>query len=262
MRELAEINIQQFVEHFGNHLFGGCHHFLFIHKGSFDIDLGKLRLTLCTKVFVAEALHDLVVTVKAGHHQQLLEQLWRLRQCVERALVHTAWHQIVTCTFWGCTGQNRCFDIQKAFVFQVVAYKAGGLAAHNQLFLHLRTTEIHITVTQTHIFAYVGVAIQLERRCLGFVEDFHLFTQHFNFTGWHIGINSAFGARTHPSSHFQHIFTTGFISQCEGFFCIRVDHNLSDTFPISQIKKDNTTVVTATMHPTTESNCFAVMAQI
>jgi hypothetical protein len=45
-----------------------------------DVDLRELGLAVGAQVLVAEALGDLVVAVEAGHHQQLLEQLGRLRQ--------------------------------------------------------------------------------------------------------------------------------------------------------------------------------------
>src|SRR3954452_4891072 len=56
-------------------------------EGSLDIDLRELRLAIRAQVFVAEALHDLVVAVEARHHQHLLEELRRLWQRVEGAVV-------------------------------------------------------------------------------------------------------------------------------------------------------------------------------
>jgi hypothetical protein len=50
-----------------------------------SIDLGELGLAVGAQVLVAEAAHDLVVAVEAGNHQQLFEQLRRLRQGVELA---------------------------------------------------------------------------------------------------------------------------------------------------------------------------------
>ena len=44
-------------------------------------------------------LGDLVVAVEAGDHQQLLEQLRRLRQREELARVHAAGHQVVARAF-------------------------------------------------------------------------------------------------------------------------------------------------------------------
>ena len=51
-----------------------------------DIELGEFRLAVGAQVFVAEAFGDLEVAVEAGDHQQLLEQLRRLRQREELAV--------------------------------------------------------------------------------------------------------------------------------------------------------------------------------
>jgi hypothetical protein len=41
----------------------------------FDVDLRELGLAVGTKIFVAEALADLHISIDAGNHQNLLEQL-------------------------------------------------------------------------------------------------------------------------------------------------------------------------------------------
>ena len=51
---------------------------LLVHEAHLDIKLGELRLAVGTEVFIAVAAGDLVVTLHAGNHQQLLEQLRRL----------------------------------------------------------------------------------------------------------------------------------------------------------------------------------------
>lgn len=57
--------------------------------------LSEFRLTVSTKVFVTEAFNDLVVAVKACAHQHLFEELRRLRQSIEVAVVNTRGNQIV-----------------------------------------------------------------------------------------------------------------------------------------------------------------------
>ena len=69
MREVSELDIQHFLEQLAHHAFGQADDVLLIHKAGFNVDLGKFRLTVSTQIFITEALGDLVVTVKAGHHQ-------------------------------------------------------------------------------------------------------------------------------------------------------------------------------------------------
>ena len=52
-----------------------------------DVELRELGLAVGAQVLVAEAAGDLEVAVEAGDHQELLVELRRLRQRVERARV-------------------------------------------------------------------------------------------------------------------------------------------------------------------------------
>ena len=52
---------------------------LLLDEAHLAVDLCEFRLTVCTKVFVTEALDDLEVAIEATHHQELLEGLRRLR---------------------------------------------------------------------------------------------------------------------------------------------------------------------------------------
>jgi hypothetical protein len=49
------------------------------NEAHLDVDLGELGLTIAAGVLVAEALRDLEVLVEPRHHEDLLEQLRRLR---------------------------------------------------------------------------------------------------------------------------------------------------------------------------------------
>ena len=53
-----------------------------VAEAHLDVELGELGLPVGPEVLVAEAAGDLEVALEAGHHQQLLEQLRRLRQRV------------------------------------------------------------------------------------------------------------------------------------------------------------------------------------
>ena len=44
-------------------------------EGGLDVDLREFRLAICAQIFVAKTSCDLIVTIKARHHEQLLEQL-------------------------------------------------------------------------------------------------------------------------------------------------------------------------------------------
>ncbi len=70
-------------------------HPLRLRIGHFQIDLGKFRLAVGAQIFIAEAADNLEILVESRDHQNLLEQLRRLRQRVETPRLHPAGNQVV-----------------------------------------------------------------------------------------------------------------------------------------------------------------------
>ena len=89
-------------------------HIVLADERRLEIDLGELRLTIGAKILVAETARNLEIAVEAGHHQQLLVDLWRLRQRVELAGVHTTGHEVIAGTFGCGLGEDRRLDLEKA----------------------------------------------------------------------------------------------------------------------------------------------------
>ena len=63
-----------------DHALSELHHLSLIRKRQLYIDLSEFWLTISAQVLIAETSSDLIVTVKTRDHQQLLEELRRLRQ--------------------------------------------------------------------------------------------------------------------------------------------------------------------------------------
>ena len=70
------IHIQNFLEQFCKETLVDFDHVIYIHKGKLHIDLGKLRLSVCTKILVTETFCDLDIAVTSGTHQKLFVKLW------------------------------------------------------------------------------------------------------------------------------------------------------------------------------------------
>src|SRR4029077_8784165 len=78
-----------------------------------DIELGEVGLAVGAQVLVAKAAGDLVVALEAGDHQQLLEELRRLGQRVEGALLEAARHEEVARALGGRAGEDRGLDVEE-----------------------------------------------------------------------------------------------------------------------------------------------------
>jgi hypothetical protein len=74
-REFAQIHADGVLEHRRDHALEQRADLFLTQERGLDIDLRELGLAVGAQILVAEALGDLVVAVKARHHQQLLEQL-------------------------------------------------------------------------------------------------------------------------------------------------------------------------------------------
>ena len=74
-KRLRKLDVDRFFEDMANHALDSTGYRGLVDEAHLDIELREFRLTVGPQVFVAEATHDLVVAVQAGHHQQLLEQL-------------------------------------------------------------------------------------------------------------------------------------------------------------------------------------------
>jgi hypothetical protein len=99
-------------EQLADHLLHQAGQLGLVHERDLDVELGELGLAVGAQVLVAEAARDLVVAVEAGHHQQLLEQLRRLRQARRTRPVHAARHQIVARALRRGLGQDRRLDVE------------------------------------------------------------------------------------------------------------------------------------------------------
>ena len=162
-REIAQVDAFNLQPQLTHHRFHDLTHLRRGHKGGFHVDLGKFRLTVGTQVFIAEAFDDLIIAVEAGHHQQLFEQLRRLRQRVEFAFVHAGRHEVIAGAFRGGFSQHRGFDVEEAMVVHKAAHKAGNFRAGFQTLRHFRTTQVEVAVFQTRFFGVDVIGVQRQR---------------------------------------------------------------------------------------------------
>ena len=96
-----------------------------IDKRHLDVELREFRLAVGAKVLVAETARHLDVAVVPGDHEELLIELRRLGQRVERALRDSARNEIVARALGGALAQDGRFDFQEIVLVEVVAQRLG-----------------------------------------------------------------------------------------------------------------------------------------
>jgi hypothetical protein len=83
-----DLDVHRLAERLGEHALPHLEHVVFLDERHLHVELRELRLAIGAQVLVAEAARDLEVAVESRDHQDLLEQLRRLRQRVELARMH------------------------------------------------------------------------------------------------------------------------------------------------------------------------------
>ena len=146
------------------------------------------------------------VTLVAGHHQDLFENLRRLWQCIKLARIDPAGNQIVARAFRRAFGQHRRFDFDEVATVKEVAHRLGDAVAQYQIVLHFRSTQVQIAVFQPNGFIDVHIVLNVERRCLGWIENADLFAAHFDRTGFHRRIHGFRRTQTNRATHAEDIF--------------------------------------------------------
>ncbi len=118
-----------------------------------DVELIELaRRAIGARVLVAEAGRDLEVAVEAGHHQQLLELLRRLRQRVELAGMNAARHEVVARAFGRARREDRRLELEKPLLVHAPADARDHLRAQHDVRVQLLAAQIEEAVAQPLLF--------------------------------------------------------------------------------------------------------------
>ena len=99
--------------------------------------------------------------------------------------------------------------------------------------------------------------IQLEWWRYRSVQYFQFMAQHFDFAGLQIVVNGAVRAIAYDTCDAQTEFVTYGLSDFEHLCTIWIANDLYQTFAVTQIDENHTTVIAATMNPATQADGLA-----
>ena len=157
--------------HVGDHPLVDVDHVVGLDERQLDVELREVGLAVGTLVLVPEAADDLVVALEPGDHQELLEELRRLRQRVERPGLAPRRDQEVARALGRRAREHRRLDLEEALPVQELAHRAHHRGARRDRLLHRLAAQVQIAVAQAHLLAdLAGEALDLERRGLGVGE--------------------------------------------------------------------------------------------
>ena len=215
---------------------GGKHVFLGDER-HLQVELVKLaRRPIGTAILVAETGRDLKVAVEAGHHQQLLELLRRLRQRVKLARVLARRHEEVARAFRAGRRQDRRLKLHESLLDHAPTDRGNDLRPQFNLPLHLRPAQVEEPIAQPHLFTGIFVGVHLQRHHLGGRFDRQLVDIDLDPTGLQVGVHRVFGPRLHVAGDRHHRFHTQAIRRFQQW-TVRIDDELGDPVAIAQIQE-------------------------
>ena len=178
---------------------------LLLREAHLQIDLRELKLAVGAQILVAEAAGDLKIAVEAGDHEDLLEDLRRLRQRVELAGMHAAGNQKIARALGRGFGQDRRFDLEKALLAQAFADGQRNLVAQAEVVLHLGAAQIDVAVFEADFLVLDGLFGRRKRRQARVVQDEQLRGLDLDLAGRHFGIDGVLVAQAHLAHGGDHV---------------------------------------------------------
>ena len=249
--------VGEFLEHAGDDGFDGVEDVFLGDVAHFEVELVELaRGAVGAGGFVAEAGRDLEIAVEAGHHQQLLELLRRLRQGVELAGMQAGGHQEVAGAFRGRGGQDRGLIFQEALLDHAPADRGDDLAAQHHVAVQLVAAQVDEAVFEADVLGEAFVAGDLHGQHLGGGLHHKVGDAKLDLAGGQAGVDGAGFARDHGAGDGDDAFRAHRVGGGEGGGAGGEDA-LGDAVMVPQVDEQQAAVVALGMHPAREARFLA-----
>ena len=223
------------------------HHVLLLEERGLDVELRELGLAVGAKVLVPEAAHDLVVAVEAAHHQELLEDLRRLRQRKELAGMRARGNEVVARALGRRLRQHRRLDVHEMVVVEELAHRARDGVAAAQPLLHHVAAQVDVAVLEPELLAHF--LVEREGRRHGGIQHVELLGEQLDLAGGQVRVRRARRAQPHLALHLDAELAPEMRGDLEGFRRVRIEDDLQQARAVAQVDEDHAAVIAATMHP-------------
>ena len=231
-----------------------CKHVLLVDERHLDVELRELRLTVCAQVLVTHAVRQLEITIEAGHHAQLLVELWRLRQRVEAAREQPARHQVVPCSFRRRPNHLRRLYLDETQPGEGAAELDAKRRARAQVALQPRPAQIQVTMAQAELLFHLAVFVHRERRCLRCRQHGARGSVQLHLAGLAFRVDVLRRSRAQLAVHTQHPLQANLVRVPQAARRLRIDDHLQGTGVVAQVDEDEPAVIAAPVDPTEDGH--------
>ncbi len=230
-------------------------HVVLLHEGHLEVELGELGLAEPAQVLVPEAAGDLVVALVAGHHQQLLEQLRRLRQRVPRAQREARRHEEVARALRRGAGQDRRLDVQEVARVEVVADRPDDRVAQDHRLLHRLPAQVEHPVAQAQQLVDVLAVVDRERRGRRLGQALGGRDRQLDLARGDLRVDRALVAADDLAGDGDHVLGAQRAGQRVGLGRgLRMEDELQDAGAVAQVDEDQPAEVAAARHPARDAD--------
>ncbi len=122
-------------------------------KRNFQVQLREFGLAVGAQIFIAKTFNDLEVAVHPANHQDLLENLRRLRQRVKLAGMYAAGNQIIARALGRRAREHGRFDFVEAHFVHGLADFEDDAMPQRKILPRARAAQIEIAVVQARLLA-------------------------------------------------------------------------------------------------------------
>ena len=202
------------------------------------------------QVLVAEAAGDLDVALEAGHLEDLLEELRRLRQGVEAAVVDPRGDQVVARPLGGRLGEDGGLDVEEPLLVEVVADLVRHPVAEHEALQQLGAAQVEVAVAQPEVLGGLDAAVERERRRLGAGEHGGALDGHLHFARGEVAVDLGRLAAQDGAFDLDHPLGADGVQHL-GRLGARVgtDHHLDDAAAVSQVEEEEAAEIPAPLDP-------------
>ncbi len=158
----------EFLEHAAQHWLDRREHVFLRHEAHLDIELVELAgRAIGAGVLVAKARRDLEIAVEAGHHDELLELLRSLGQCIELAGMDARRHQEISRALGARRRQDRGLELEEALFLHPPPQRIDDGAPLHDVVVQPVTPQIEEAVFEADILGIFLVAEHRHRQFAG-----------------------------------------------------------------------------------------------
>ena len=213
---------------------------------------------------VAVAARQLVVAVVSRQHQELLEDLRRLRQRVEAAGLESRRHHEVARPFRSGAHQGRSFDLQKVALVERAAQRLGGAMAQRQVALHGGGAQVEVAVLEAQLLARFAVGAGLvadhERQGGAGAQYLEPLAADLDRAGGQLAVHHLRRAPAHGAAGGDAVLQLQVAhggGERAGVGGAYVEHHLGHAVAVAQVDEGDAAVVADPRHPAVEGHLLA-----